>query len=162
MGRRTFDTIGKPLPGRQNIVMTRSPVAKHPGVFYANTPEQALEIAGNVPEIMIIGGAEIYAMFMPLVTRIYLSTIDMSVLPRAQPGVFYPSNPRQIELSDESDESSESSSESSESSDDTIYTYMPMHATTDAIPWITREQTEFQRVAGDDYAWTLTILERAR
>ena len=69
MGRRTWDTIGKPLPGRTSIVISRSPrpISLPAEVFWVDSPELALEAARNCPrrddEAMIIGGGEIYAMF---------------------------------------------------------------------------------------------------
>ena len=60
MGRRTYDSIGKPLPDRTNIVMTRD-VSFHPdGVKVARSKEQALALAGDAPEIIVFGGAEIF------------------------------------------------------------------------------------------------------
>ena len=79
MGRKTFSSIGKPLSGRKNIVISRQSDNATPGVIFVSSREAALEAAGNVPEIMIIGGAEIYAMFAPVVTRMYISTMDLQL-----------------------------------------------------------------------------------
>ena len=82
MGRRTFQSIGKPLDGRDNIVITRDVNFSSPGVLVANSIEAAIRIARscadarNATEIMIIGGAEIYAQALPLADRIYLTCID--------------------------------------------------------------------------------------
>ncbi len=81
MGRKTFDSIGKPLPGRDNIVVTRDAAFSVEGVERAETIDAALAIARSkaaargVDEIAIIGGAQIYAAAMGLVDRIYLTRI---------------------------------------------------------------------------------------
>jgi dihydrofolate reductase len=80
MGRKTFDSIGKPLPGRHNIVLTRQPGWQADGVTVVPNLAEAvaaagldLRIRGN---IMIIGGAEIYALALPVATRIELTEVD--------------------------------------------------------------------------------------
>jgi len=84
MGRKTFDSIGKPLPGRANIVVSRS-MEKHEGVVVARTVEDGLRAASDaaarlgVNEIVVIGGAEIYASTLPLAGRIYLTEVDADV-----------------------------------------------------------------------------------
>ena len=80
MGRKTFDSIGKPLPGRTNIVLTRDQSFSADGVHTASTPEQALLFAHQEhEEAMIIGGAQIYAAFFPLATRLYLTEVDCNI-----------------------------------------------------------------------------------
>lgn len=74
MGRNTFESIGKPLPGRHNIVLTRQPMAID-GVSIANSLEEAFQIAGNENEVMVIGGASIYRQALALAQRIYLTRI---------------------------------------------------------------------------------------
>ena len=80
MGRRTFesiiDTVGKPLPGRDNIVVTRSQVWTRPGCRVANSLEAAVTAAQSSSEAFVIGGAEIYALAMPLAQRLYLTEIE--------------------------------------------------------------------------------------
>jgi len=82
MGRTTYDSIvnriGKPLPDRQNIVMTRSPEFTSPGVTIAHTIEEALE-AAEFSEVMIIGGAQIYSLAAPLIDRWYVTEIDTTI-----------------------------------------------------------------------------------
>ena len=83
MGRRTFDSIGRPLPGRHNIVLTRQPGWSHPGVTVAATLADAIAAAGLDPraragEIMVIGGAQIYAETMPIATRIELTRVHLT------------------------------------------------------------------------------------
>lgn len=80
MGRKTFESIGKPLPGRQNIVLTRDPGWRAEGVTVVPNLAEAIAAAGLDPRIrghvMIIGGAEIYALALPIATRIELTEID--------------------------------------------------------------------------------------
>ncbi len=75
MGRVTYNTIGKPLPNRQNIVLTRDPAFSAPGVEVARSVDEAIEKAKQAEEIMVIGGANIYKQFLPLVGRLYVTRI---------------------------------------------------------------------------------------
>lgn len=79
MGRRTFDSIGRPLPGRTNIVITRNPDWSHEGVTVVASPDQALTVLNQENEIMIIGGGNIYKQFLPLAERLYLTYIKLHV-----------------------------------------------------------------------------------
>ena len=74
MGRRTFDSLPGLLPGRRHIVLTRDTQWSAPGAEVAHNIDQALELAGDAP-VSVIGGAEIFAMFMPLATRIELTEV---------------------------------------------------------------------------------------
>ena len=76
MGRRTYDSIGKPLPDRTNIVMTRDESFHPDGVKVARSKEQALELAGDAPEIIVFGGAEIFKLFLADVERLYMTAVD--------------------------------------------------------------------------------------
>jgi dihydrofolate reductase len=76
MGRRTFESIGRPLPGRTNIVLTRDRHWQAPGVLIAHTPRQSLDLAGQADEVMIIGGGSVYEHFLPIANRLYLTYID--------------------------------------------------------------------------------------
>ncbi len=78
MGRKTYVSIGKPLPGRLNIVLTRDRTWHAPGVSVAHDMDRALRIAqeSGADEAMIIGGADIYEMALPLADRIYLTRIQ--------------------------------------------------------------------------------------
>ncbi len=80
MGRKTFESIGKPLPGRQNIVLTRQPGWTADGVTVVPNLAEAVAAAGLDPRIrghiMIIGGAEIYALALPIATRVELTEVD--------------------------------------------------------------------------------------
>ncbi len=77
MGRKTWESIGKPLPGRTNIVITREPVYEAVGCVIVNSIEEALEVAraNNQDEIFIIGGGEIYKKTLPLADRLYLTHV---------------------------------------------------------------------------------------
>lgn len=79
MGRRTYDSIGRPLPGRTNIVLTRDTSFRPDGVLVAHSPDEALRLAGDVPEIIVFGGAQVYKEFLPLAERLYLTTVDAAV-----------------------------------------------------------------------------------
>ena len=77
MGRTTFDSIGKPLPGRRNIVLTRNSDWEHDGVEIMSFQE-ILKL-GEVEDIFVIGGGQIYELFLPYVQYIELTIIDTEV-----------------------------------------------------------------------------------
>ncbi|MFV8781225.1 dihydrofolate reductase [Microbulbifer sp. SA54] len=85
MGRKTFESIGRPLPGRENIVITRNPEWKTDGVTIAPDLEQALQVADTVAkrdgagEIMVIGGAQVYRQAMSLAARLYITEVAAEV-----------------------------------------------------------------------------------
>ena len=79
MGRLTYESIGRPLPGRQNIIITRQTDFTGAGCDVVASPEAARAAAGDVEEIMIIGGGEIYALFLPLADRIYLTRVHTEI-----------------------------------------------------------------------------------
>ncbi len=79
MGRRTYESIGRPLPDRTNIVLTRDPSFKADGVKVARTPEEAIALAGDAPETIVFGGADIFKLFMAKVDRLYLTEVDADV-----------------------------------------------------------------------------------
>jgi dihydrofolate reductase len=74
MGRRTFDSLPGVLPGRRHIVLTRSPGRSAPGVEVVNTLEQALAAARGEP-LSVIGGADLFALFLPLAHRVELTEV---------------------------------------------------------------------------------------
>lgn len=86
MGRKTFESIGKPLDGRDSIVVTRDPAASGlaDGVFFVPSLEEALALAREraatrgVSEAFVIGGAEIFALALPFASRIYLTRVHAS------------------------------------------------------------------------------------
>jgi len=83
MGRKTFASLGKPLPGRTNIVITRDPSFSAVGAVVAHNVEQALTLADEVAqrdgaaEIMVIGGAEIYKQVLPLAQTLYYTRVGL-------------------------------------------------------------------------------------
>lgn len=80
MGRRTYESFPRrPLPDRTNIVVTRDRSFHPDGVVVARTPEEALSLAGDAPEVIIFGGASIFDHFLPKADRIYLTEVDTAV-----------------------------------------------------------------------------------
>ena len=85
MGRRTHESIGRALPGRDNIVITEGSVIDNPDVHTVNSVEEALALAERLaksrrsPEIMIIGGAQIFEQTRPLADRVYLTRVHLEV-----------------------------------------------------------------------------------
>lgn len=75
MGRRTFESIGRPLPGRRNIVLSRHAIALPEGVIVARDWPAALAAAAGAPEIMVIGGAEVYGLALAEAQRLYLTIV---------------------------------------------------------------------------------------
>lgn len=78
MGRKTFESIGRPLPGRRNIVISRTAPADCKGAEWVSSVEQALTMLADQSEVMVIGGGEIYRQCLPLAQRLYLTEIDMT------------------------------------------------------------------------------------
>ncbi|AUW03156.1 Key enzyme in folate metabolism. Catalyzes an essential reaction for de novo glycine and purine synthesis [Vibrio sp. B1FIG11] len=79
MGRKTYESIGRPLPGRLNIVISRDASLSIEGVTTVTSIEQALEIAGEVEEVMIIGGGAIYAACLPVANKLYVTHIEAEI-----------------------------------------------------------------------------------
>ncbi|MBI3478804.1 MAG: dihydrofolate reductase [Nitrosomonadales bacterium] len=79
MGRKTYESIGKPLPGRTSVVVSRNADYSIPGVIVVNSLEAALAACGNDEEIFVIGGAELYRQAVKLADRIYLTEIDADI-----------------------------------------------------------------------------------
>jgi len=75
MGRRTFDSIGRPLPGRRTIVITRQAGWAAPGVTVAHSVEEALEAARDSPEIVVFGGGEVYAQLIGRADRLEITHV---------------------------------------------------------------------------------------
>jgi dihydrofolate reductase len=78
MGRRTFESIGRPLPGRQTIILSRDPDYKAAGCDVVTDIETALQLASSAEEVFICGGAEIYQQFLFLTERIYLTELEVN------------------------------------------------------------------------------------
>lgn len=76
MGRKTWQSIGRPLPGRQNIVISRNPDFRAAGAEVASSLAAAIEIA-QADEIMVIGGGQLYSLALPLAQRMLLTLLDI-------------------------------------------------------------------------------------
>jgi len=76
MGRKTYDSIGRPLPGRTNIVLTRSDDFHAEGVLKANSLEQAQEYVAGAGEVMVIGGSTVYQLALPGADRLYMTYVE--------------------------------------------------------------------------------------
>ena len=79
MGRKTWESIGRPLPGRQNIVITRQPGYTAEGCDVVSSVDAAIAASGDADEIMIIGGSEIYELFLHRAERIYLTRVHATL-----------------------------------------------------------------------------------
>jgi len=77
MGRKTFESIGRVLPGRRNIVISRKAPVNCQGAEWVTSLEQAFSLLQEQTEVMVIGGAEIYRQCLPLAQRLYLTKIDL-------------------------------------------------------------------------------------
>ncbi|MFP3029148.1 MAG: type 3 dihydrofolate reductase [Arsenophonus sp.] len=80
MGRITYESIGKLLPQRLNIILSHTYSSNDNGVVWVNSVDEAVAAAGKVEEIMIIGGGKIYELFLPIANRLYLTYIDVEVI----------------------------------------------------------------------------------
>ena len=78
MGRKTFESIGRPLPGRTNIILTRRSDFHSEGVVKAQSLQQAFDYVADQDEAMIIGGGSIYQQALPLADRLYLTYVEDS------------------------------------------------------------------------------------
>lgn len=91
MGRKTHESIGRPLPGRRNIVVTRDRAWQADGVEVVHGFDAALALAGDVPQVDVIGGAQIWALALPRVDVLELTEIDHDF----DGDAFFPPWPRQ-------------------------------------------------------------------
>jgi len=76
MGRKTFDSIGRPLPSRRNIIITRNTNIEITGCEVVNSIEEALSLAQGETEVMVIGGAKLYQQILPIADRLYITQIE--------------------------------------------------------------------------------------
>ena len=117
MGRKTFESIGRPLPGRLNIVVTRQAEWNYDGVKVVSSIDDAMRVAeaqafiDGTDEVMMIGGAELYKATLPVADKIYLTRVDANI----EGDAFFP------ELSD--DDWQEVSRESFSASGSNPYDY---------------------------------------
>ncbi|WP_440889647.1 type 3 dihydrofolate reductase [Vibrio sp. WZ-1] len=79
MGRKTYESIGRPLPGRLNIVISRDASLSIEGVTTVTSIEQALDVAGDIEEVMIIGGGAIYSACLPMANKLYITHIEAEI-----------------------------------------------------------------------------------
>ncbi len=87
MGRKTWDSIGRPLPGRRNIIVSRNPELRIEGCEVADSLEQAIALARQQDlEPRVIGGATLYEQALPLATKLFLTEVDIEV----QGDTFFP------------------------------------------------------------------------
>ncbi|MCA0423058.1 MAG: dihydrofolate reductase [Proteobacteria bacterium] len=83
MGRKTYESIGKPLPGRETVLLTRERMRRVDGVHVAHSPDEAGALAGmlaqrmGVGEAMVVGGAEIYRLLMPKAQRLEITEVAL-------------------------------------------------------------------------------------
>jgi dihydrofolate reductase len=94
MGRRTFDSIGRPLPGRRTIVVTRQPAWAAEGVTVTHSVEEALAAAGDSPEIVVFGGGELYAQLIGRADRLEITHIRSEIegdthFPEIDPAIWH-------------------------------------------------------------------------
>ncbi|MFO0914058.1 MAG: dihydrofolate reductase [Pirellulales bacterium] len=79
MGRRTYDSIGKPLPGRTSIVLTHRPLASAPSLLTATSLDEALGLVGSATEVFVIGGHALFAAALPRADRLYWTAVHAAV-----------------------------------------------------------------------------------
>lgn len=79
MGRKTYESIGRPLPGRKNIVISRDDEYRAEGVEVVGSVEAALALVSDVEEVMVIGGGAIYKHCLPAAQRLYITHIDANI-----------------------------------------------------------------------------------
>ena len=78
-GRKNYESIGKPLPNRRNIVITHQRGYQAPGCEVVHSLTEALAMTAHEPEVFVIGGAQLYAQALPLATRLYLTEVHATV-----------------------------------------------------------------------------------
>lgn len=100
MGRKTHESIGRPLPERTNIVLTRDPDYRVAGCTVVHDIDQALAAAGDAGEVMVMGGAEVYRQFLPRARRLYLTRVHMQPEGDAAFPAIEPEQWREVERDD--------------------------------------------------------------
>ena len=91
MGRKTWESIGRLLPGRTTVIVSRDRALTVPGAIVTGSLEDAIEACGGDPEIFVIGGADLFRIALPLAGRLYLTTVESEVagdvyMPDYEPG----------------------------------------------------------------------------
>ena len=79
MGRSTWESIGRLLPGRTSVVISRNPAYTVAGALVAHSLDEALAVCGDDPEVFVIGGAQLYASALPQADRLYLTIVEAEV-----------------------------------------------------------------------------------
>lgn len=79
MGRKTFDSIGKALPGRTTVVVTRNTTLQTEGCIMAHSLQQAVAACVDDSEIFVVGGAELYALALPMTRTLYITEIQQNI-----------------------------------------------------------------------------------
>ena len=79
MGRKTWESVGRALPGRTSVIVTRQRGYRAPGAKVVHSLDEAIAACGSDDEIFVIGGAELYSQSLPLAGRLYLTTVDAEV-----------------------------------------------------------------------------------
>jgi dihydrofolate reductase len=79
MGRRTFESIGRPLPGRRNLVLSRTAASLPPGIEHVDSLAAALALCSAAGELCVIGGAELYREALPLATHLELTRVHAAI-----------------------------------------------------------------------------------
>ncbi len=97
MGRKTHESIGRPLPGRHNIVLTTDPGYRAEGCSVAHSLDEAMDLAGDADELMVIGGASLYETFLPQADRLYLTLIEREFEGDTYFPAFSPEDWREVE-----------------------------------------------------------------
>ncbi len=103
MGRKTFDSIGKPLPGRDNIVLSRNSSLSLPGCAVVHSIEKALDLCKEYSKVFIIGGADIFNDCLPITDTIIVTALEREVdgdvyFPEIDPAVFKQTEARRHNL----------------------------------------------------------------
>ncbi len=79
MGRRTWESIGRPLPGRTTVVISRDRDLKLDGATVVTSLDAALDVTSNDPEVFVIGGGEIYRLALPVAQRLYITRVHVEL-----------------------------------------------------------------------------------
>ncbi len=98
MGRKTWESIGRLLPGRTTVIVTRQKDYAVPGAVVMNSLDQALAACGDDTEVFVIGGGELYRAALPMADRIYLTTVDAEPAGDTRMPVFDTAEWREISI----------------------------------------------------------------
>lgn len=79
LGRKNYESIGRPLPGRQNVILTRDTSYQAEGCDVVHSIDELWSVVGDAPEVMIIGGAEIYKQFLDVADKMVLTELEQPV-----------------------------------------------------------------------------------